>query len=231
METTQDNRKNLAAETEAEYDLSEVIPLTHRKTKGIIKDRGYNVTGFVLTREDGDKCIVDMSAVRWLTDKGFFEMMHPPVISPTAEPEAEPVECVHVPLNIWKHLKDGTITAEDLVDAVKKANAEERAEKEAEPIGVLHPNGRFELTRDELPLHLAFPVKLYTRPEPAMKPMAEEEINKEFVGNKKYEQTGDALFNFFKGVRFAEKHHFGMGVNPSDPDSIDLQSRCRGDKR
>lgn len=40
--------------------------------------------------------------------------------------------------------------------------------------------------------------------------MTEEEINKEFVGNKKYEQTGDALFNFFKGVRFAEKHH-GIG--------------------
>jgi len=48
------------------------------------------------------------------------------------------------------------------------------------------------------------------RPEPARKPMTEEEINKEFVGNKKYEQTGDALFNFFKGIRFAEKLH-GIG--------------------
>jgi hypothetical protein len=76
------------AEPEAEYDLSQVIPLTHRKAKGIIKDRGYHVTGFVLSRPDGDKSIVDMSAVRWLTGKEFFEMMHPPVVSPTAEPAA-----------------------------------------------------------------------------------------------------------------------------------------------
>lgn len=57
----------------------------------------------------------------------------------------------------------------------------------------------------DIPVYLHPP-----RPEPARKPMTEEEINKEFVGNKKYEQTGDALFNFFKGVRFAEKHH-GIG--------------------
>jgi hypothetical protein len=80
------------AESEAEYDFYGVIPLTHRKAKGIIKDRGYHVTGFVLSRPDGDKCIVDMSAVRWLSGKEFFEMMHPPVVSPTAEPEAETIE-------------------------------------------------------------------------------------------------------------------------------------------
>ena len=80
------------AEPEAEYDFYGVIPLTHRKAKGIIKDRGYHVTGFVLSRPDGDKCIVDMSAVRWLSGKEFFEMMHPPVVSPTAEPEAETIE-------------------------------------------------------------------------------------------------------------------------------------------
>jgi hypothetical protein len=48
------------------------------------------------------------------------------------------------------------------------------------------------------------------RPEPARKPMTEEEINEEFLGNKKHEQTGDALSHFFKGIRFAEKHH-GIG--------------------
>ena len=79
------------AESEAGYDFYGVIPLTHRKAKGIIKDRGYHVTGFVLSRPDGDKCIVDMSAVRWLTGKEFFEMMHPPVVSPTAEPARKPM--------------------------------------------------------------------------------------------------------------------------------------------
>jgi len=84
-------RTFLAAETEAEYDFYGVIPLTHRKAKGIIKDNGYHVTGFVLSRPDGDKCIVDMSAVRWLTDKEFFEIMHPPVVSPTAEQSRKPM--------------------------------------------------------------------------------------------------------------------------------------------
>ena len=43
-----------------DYDFSQVIPLTHRKTKGIARDGDYSVTGFVLTNDKGDKCIVDM---------------------------------------------------------------------------------------------------------------------------------------------------------------------------
>jgi len=38
-----------------------------------------------------------------------------------------------------------------------------------------------------------------------------------------------SVADFVLGFRCAEKHH-GIGVNQSDPDSIDLQSRCRGDK-
>lgn len=62
------------------YDMSQVIRLTHNKAKHVIKQNGYAVTGFVLTHEDGRKCLVDMSAVRWFHDKdgrAFFEMMHP----------------------------------------------------------------------------------------------------------------------------------------------------------
>jgi hypothetical protein len=29
--------------------------------------------------------------VRWLSGKEFFEMMHPPVVSPTAEPARKPM--------------------------------------------------------------------------------------------------------------------------------------------
>ena len=79
------------AEPEAEYDLSQVIPLTHRKAKGIIQDKNFYITGFVLTQEDGDKCIVDMSAVRWLSMSEFHDMMHPLVVSPTAEPARKPM--------------------------------------------------------------------------------------------------------------------------------------------
>jgi hypothetical protein len=60
-----------------EYDLSQVIPLTHSKTKHIIARDSFSVTGFVLTKETGEKCIVDMSAVRWMSRDEFFKMMHP----------------------------------------------------------------------------------------------------------------------------------------------------------
>ena len=65
-----------------------------------------------------------------------------------------------------------------------------------------------------------------TRPEPARKPMTEEEINRELP----FECSGIYFDGFRDGIDFAEKHHFGIGINQSDPDSIDLQSRCRGDK-
>lgn len=62
---------------EREYDLGQVIHLTHQKTKHIIERDGFAVTGFVLTNEAGEKCIVDMSAVRWMARDEFFKMMHP----------------------------------------------------------------------------------------------------------------------------------------------------------
>lgn len=59
------------------YDLNGVADLTHQKTKHIIQHNGFFLSGFVLTREDGKKCIVDMGAVRWMDCDEFFKMMHP----------------------------------------------------------------------------------------------------------------------------------------------------------
>ena len=71
-----------------------------------------------------------------------------------------------------------------------------------------------------------FPVYLHPpKPEPARKPMTEVEV---MTGYGKLKPHG--LVDFALGIRFAEKHHFGIGINKSDSDSIDLQSRCRGDK-
>jgi hypothetical protein len=67
----------------------------------------------------------------------------------------------------------------------------------------------------------------------ARKPMTEEEIDKTMEPwQSRMDVRSDARWGagFKAGIRYAEKHHFGMGVNPSNPDSIDLQSRCRGDK-
>ena len=67
---------------------------------------------------------------------------------------------------------------------------------------------------------------LYTRPEPARKPMTDREIMEQA---KAMGFDDISTMDFAIGVRYAEKHH-GIGINTSDPDSIDLQSRCRGDK-
>jgi hypothetical protein len=237
------------AEPEVEYDLSQVINLTHRKAKSVIKDCGYNVTGFVLTREDRGKCIVDMSAVRWFEQREFIEMMHPVETSPSAEKEAEPVAWI-----IETELQDGSYSRWACMDR-------KRHEEHHDSLSPIIP--------------------LYTRPEPARKPMTEEEISKLFPGMPTEYESG-----FRDGIDFAEKHHgidgnpseiinnqevdksrkpmtekeimaiirtddefdemmwdkaairfvraiekhHGIGANLSDPDSIDLQSRCRGDK-
>ena len=135
-----------------------------------------------------------------------------------AEPEA-PVECVHVPLTIWKHLKEGRITAEDLVDAVKKANAEERAKEEAEPVAWIRwavPYGQEEpvtvVGQPGRPKGLQlqegnwFPVYLHPpRPEPARKPMTDEEILE--AARDHYNPNQRAEISFARAI---EKHH-GIG--------------------
>lgn len=61
-----------------DYDLTGVDRLTENKAKHIIERDGHTITGFVLTKPNGEKCIVDQSAVRWFFDGAdFFKMMHP----------------------------------------------------------------------------------------------------------------------------------------------------------
>ena len=188
-----DIRAFLAVEPEVEYDLSEVIPLTHRKSKGIIKDRGYNVTGFVLTRKDGDKCIVDMSAVRWLSGKEFFEMMHPVVTSPTAEPEANE-HSISGAIAFTNGYYGGRCTvlpsnpAMVIPAGIPLYTRPEPAE----------PSGDYVLGEGS---------PYYTEREPAArKPMTEEEIEEGYADDI-------AMLSFKAGIRFAEKHH---GIESED---------------
>lgn len=58
-------------------DIQNIDRLTREKTKHIMSRDGFSITGFVLTDETGKKCIVDMSAVRWMDCDEFFKMMHP----------------------------------------------------------------------------------------------------------------------------------------------------------
>ncbi len=63
----------------------DVIHLTSSKASHICERDGYNVTGFVLTNDKGDKCVVDMSAVRWLKQEEHWRVMHPQPIQTCLE--------------------------------------------------------------------------------------------------------------------------------------------------
>ena len=58
--------------------------LTRSKTEGILR-QGWKVTGLMLLSQDGreESCLVDRSAVRWLTAAEWALLMHPPC---TTEP-------------------------------------------------------------------------------------------------------------------------------------------------
>jgi len=84
------------------HDLSHINRLTHTKTKGITEQHKYNITGFVLTNDDGKKCISDMAAVRWFENEDFFAMMHSTSPAQPAQ-RTEPIlslQCAHCQVTI-----------------------------------------------------------------------------------------------------------------------------------
>lgn len=51
--------------------------LTAMKAASIIKRSGHKITGFVVCHpETGERCIVEMSACRWLTNAEMWWLMH-----------------------------------------------------------------------------------------------------------------------------------------------------------
>lgn len=57
------------------YPQAPARELTAKKADMIMRRDGYKITGFVM-RKDRQVCIVDCSAVRWLSDKEMFWLMH-----------------------------------------------------------------------------------------------------------------------------------------------------------
>jgi len=51
--------------------------LTEHKAADICERNDYEVMGVVLRKKNGDACIVEQSAVRWIDNKDFWEIMHP----------------------------------------------------------------------------------------------------------------------------------------------------------
>jgi hypothetical protein len=80
------------------------------------------------------------------------------------------------------------------------------AEPEAEPVGLIHSDGTFELlSMDEINFGEIIP--LYTRPEPTRKPMTDDDAWKAYIKAIEDDPRISGCELFILGVRFAEKHH------------------------
>jgi hypothetical protein len=79
------------------------------------------------------------------------------------------------------------------------------AEQEAEPVGLIHSDGTFELLDDE-GINFSEPVLLYLRPEPKRKPLTSNERLQGFI-ELRDNDDGAHLLSFLAGICFAEKHH------------------------
>jgi len=105
-----------------------------------------------------------------------------------------------------------SIDAAELLERLTE-NVEPEAEPEPEPVAYMDPYHGV-LMWAKAPEYAEYKgvspeemklLPLYTRPEPAMKPMTDEEIQKDSIFWLLYDQK-----SFVAGVRFAEKHH-GIG--------------------
>ena len=129
-------------------------------------------------------------------------------------------------MRVWNELLWGLDFDDELREEIRAFLA---AEPEAEPVAWIQPNhldkAQFMpfLCRVEPKQRDDF-VPLYTRPEPARKPMTEEEINRELP----FECSGIYFDGFKDGVRWAEKTHGITSTIPSLNDTISADSGDSG---
>ena len=67
----------------------EVTSLTELKTRSIIEGGAYQITGYVLSNEDGKRAVVDRGAVRWIEKDAMWDLMHGPDTQPVIAPDRE----------------------------------------------------------------------------------------------------------------------------------------------
>lgn len=51
--------------------------LTIAKATEICDTKNFEGTGFIMRNRDGDTCLVEKGAVRWLSKETFWDIMHP----------------------------------------------------------------------------------------------------------------------------------------------------------
>jgi hypothetical protein len=63
--------------------------MTRKKVESLTKSGNIEISGNVLCRTDGQRAIVEMGAVRWLTNEEMWALMHPlQDLLPAAQPES-----------------------------------------------------------------------------------------------------------------------------------------------
>jgi len=91
-----------AAPAAPAIDTGTIDRLTREKTVHIMARDGFAVSGFVLSKAPDSVCVVDHSAVRWLTGDELFRVMHPDSTPADAASEADKVDTTSI---IQKHLE------------------------------------------------------------------------------------------------------------------------------
>jgi hypothetical protein len=62
--------------------------MTRKKVQSLTESGNLEISGNVLCRNDGQRAIVEMGAVRWLTNEEMWALMHPlQELLPAAQPE------------------------------------------------------------------------------------------------------------------------------------------------
>lgn len=51
--------------------------MTRNKVEILLDSKNFEISGQVLTRNDGQRAIVELGAVRWLTNDEMWSLMHP----------------------------------------------------------------------------------------------------------------------------------------------------------
>jgi hypothetical protein len=60
---------------------------TQKKIESLLDSKNLEISGQVLIRGDGQRAIVEMGAVRWLTNEEMWKLMHPSSVSEAVECE------------------------------------------------------------------------------------------------------------------------------------------------
>lgn len=129
-----------------------------------------------------------------------------------AEPEAEPrtsrIEVIYGVIRDCREERRSDLEIARRVVLLYGPPPNDAAEKEAEPVGYVYTDNGTKLKHGAIDDHLLENgTPLYTRPEPARKPMTLKERSEGYMELEKSIVLDAHLMSFLGGISAAEKHH------------------------